>query len=368
MTKTQLFAAVGGIGDDLVTRPTVPAAPARPRKSRRPLAIAASVAACLLLTLAAVIYVQIDLNYFVASCAGTPGTIVDGLYYFKDVNSGIYVYDPATGKSELVISELFHDLDGARINSYGVYYRTADRRNLTVRVHATGETKTLYKSSSGWTHTSISELYEDTVLFTLHNKEQSTRHVLLLDAQTGEVLDSSGAIAFSVPYPVGDRNIAKQNESGSSLRYLTEDGEPILVDDYKLNVGDVYSHNLYAGDSLIAYYWRGDGSRQFVLLRPSGENLKIEHDFEVVAGTNDYLFGHLPTGLTTHTASPLYAYSIATGETFILISDYQMQELTTDGTYLYATAPWSSHTDVYRLDYAEGGTLTGVTLIDTIGE
>ncbi len=383
MNKYRLFAAVGDIDDAFITRAADDTRlktefAARKKRRRR---VAALVAACLAVAFVGAVYVQIDLNYFVASCGSSLGTLVDGVYYYRDINAGFYAFDPATGESELLISELFHDLDSARINDYGIYYRTGGRRNLVVRVHETGETKTLYKASpSEWTHTNIYELYEDKVIFTLYNKELEHRTVLVLDARTGEVLETLQNLqsyqdrSLTVPYPVGSRNIAWQHDMEISDHYLVENGRPILVNGHKLSLGGEYTLNTYAGESLIAHFYRMPGDEidlpnlNYVLIRPNGENILIPNGFAVVGGTDDYLFGHLPNALTTHTSRPLYAYRIETGETFALIPDYEMQALTTDGTYLYATAPWSSHTDVYRLDYQADGTLSGVTLVDTIGE
>ncbi len=374
MNKHQLFAAVGGVGDDLVSRnhPVERARVSRPRRARRAALLA--LAACLILTFASLIWVQIDRNRFVASCGGSPGTISNGTYYFYDINSGFYAYTPG-GEPTCLVSEMFHDLEGIRVNSYGTYYTTAGRRNLVVRIHETGETVTLYRADrSDYTHTRISEIYEDTILFMLYNKDLEYRTLLCLDARTGELLETLlerqpyDAYRADIPYPVGDRNIALRNDPANPLRHLVEDGEPILWEDHFLTIGDVYGNNHYAGKSLITGFYldheNGDRTRNYVLLRPDGENILVQDAFEVVGGTDDYLFGR-PRGAEFRT---LWSYCIATGEVALLIEDYRKQEIVTDGIHLYATAPWSSQADVYRLDYSENGVLLGLTLMDTIGE
>lgn len=385
MTKAQLLAAVGGIGDDLVTRCTpeglTPATDdtrvLTPRTNRQKTRrrITAAVAACLLVAFLSAIYVQIDLNYFTAACGGSPGTIAAGRYYYYNRNAGYFAYDPATGESELLVSKLFRDLEGGRVNEYGFYYTALDSHHLKVRVHETGETVTLYEADfDAWTHTGITELYEETLLYTLYNKDRRYRTILLLDAVNGEVLETVadrlpyGVENYTIPYPVGDRNIGKTTVlDKTTLRHITEDGEPLLLDGQYLGIGDAMGNNLYAGDSLIAGYWKNGtstGGQQFALIRPDGRDILIDPAFEVFGGTNDYLFGRL----YGDERSALWMYDITTGQTAILIEHYTMQEITTDGTYLFATAPWSHTTEVYRLDYAEGGTLLGVTLIDTIGD
>ncbi len=378
MTTTlqkQLYAAMGGIGDDLVSRAKSPTRERTLRIRRKRRIAIASVAACLLLTFASVIWVQIDLNRFAASCGGNPGTIVDGTYYFYDLNSGFYAYDPETRETTLVVSELFHDLEGVHVNSYGTYYTTSGRRNLVVRVHETGETVTLYRAESEYTHTRIVEIYEDAVLFSLYNKDLLYHSTLLLDARTGEVLETildhadNDRAVYTFPYPVGDREIGYCSNSSVSLRHLIENGEPILIDGHMISLGGEYGHNKYAGESLIAQYRVDlpDGSTspiRYALIRPNGENLLIPNGFIVMGGTNDYLFGRpLDADLRT-----LWSYCIETGEVTLLIPEYTQQEITTDGTLLYATAPWSSHTEVYRLTYDGNGHLTGLTLIDNLGD
>ncbi len=376
MNKQQLFAAVGAIGDDLVSRNQSADRPnTHRRRARRGFRIAvASVAACLALTFAALIWIQVDNNRFVASCGGSPGTVVDGTYYFYDLNSGFYAYTPG-GEPIRLVSELFHDLEGIRVNGYGTYYTVSGRRDLVVRIHDTGETVTLYRSDRGdYTHTRIHEIYEDTVLFMLYNKDLEYRTLLRLDARTGEVLETLfekqpyNAYRADIPYPVGERDIALRNDPANPLRHLVEDGEPILWEEHFLTIGDVYGHNHYAGGSLIAGFSRtnedGSSTKNFVLLRPDGESILVQDAFEVVGGTDDYLFGR-PHGADLRT---LWSYCIATGEVTLLIEDYRKQEITTDGIHLYATAPWSGQADVYRLDHTEQGTLRALTLIDTIGE
>ncbi len=387
MTKTQLFTAVGGIGDDLVTRATTPASapatdaarPHAPRASRHKTRrrITAAVAACLLVAIIGAIYVQIDLNYFVAACGGAPGTIANGRYYYYDLNAGYFVYDPATGESEMLVSELFHDLERGAVNEYGFYYTAMGSRQLKCRVHETGETVTLYEAPRDeWTHTVITELYEDAILYTLYNKDLRVRTLLLLDARSGKVLETIadrmpyGVEDYTIPYPVGDRHIGRTTDlDRTNLRHITEDGEPIRLNGHYLAVGDAVGHNKYAGDSLIASYMKdgtSTGGQQFALIRPNGNDILIDPSFDVFGGTNDYLFGHLTTDKAPY--DTVYSYHIATGETAVLIADYQMQEITTDGTYLYASAPWGRATEVYRLDYAADGTLIGAMLIDSIGD
>ncbi len=372
MTKAQLFAAVGDIGDDLVARAADTARLAdmyaKRKKSRR--RTAAIIAACLLVAFVGAIYVQIDLNYFVASCGGSPGTLVNGIYYYRDINSGLYAYDPATGKFDLLISELFNSFDFVNINTYGIYYVGANDHDIKLRIHETGKTVTLYRETSDdYSHTSIEALDENTVTCILHSGDARYRTVLVLDALTGEILDTPidhlpyDEGDMSIPYPVGDRNIARYtHQLGSS--YLTEDGEPLLIDGEPVYHGTPYGSD-YAGESLIARY--NKNGTHYLLLRPSGENLLLPPDFEVYGGTNDYLFGRLPSPISIHNR-PLHAYEIATGRFFALIPSYDMQEIITDGTHLYTAAPWASHTDVYRLDYTPDGTLTGATRIDTIGD
>ncbi len=373
MNQMQLFASVGEIGDDLISRARPVASPPRSRRRRRRIAVAA-LAASLLLTFAVGLWVQIDQNRFVASCGGSPGTLVNGVYYFYDLNSGFYAYTPG-GEVTRLVSEMLHDLEGICVNDYGTYYTTAGRRHLVVRVHETGETVTLYRADrSDYTHTRIHELYEDTVLYMLYNKDLAYRTLLLLDARTGEVMETLlekqpyDAYRADIPYPVGERNIALRNDPTTPLRHLVEDGKPILWEGFELTIGDLYGNNLYAGGSLIGGFYRddkdGSRTRHYVLLRPDGENVLVRDAFEVIGGTDDYLFGR-PRGEDSHT---LWSYCIATGETALLISDYRKQEIVTDGIHLYATAPWSSQADVYRLDYSPDGTLRGLILTDIIGE
>ncbi len=378
--REQLYAAVGGIGDDLITRARdddrLRRMNQRRRTRRAVRAVWISVAACLLLTFIGGLWVQIDMNRFMASCGGRSGTLVHGTYYFYDPNSGFYAYTPG-GEPIRLVSELFHDLEGVRVNGYGVYYTEKSRRNLVVRVHETGKTVTLYRADSDeYTHTAIHEIYEESILFMLYNKELSYRTLLLIDGRTGEVLETLfekqpyDAYCADIPYPVGERRVALRSDPAHPLRHLVENGEPILADGHYLFIGDEYNHNRYAGDSLIAGFYRDRdddptlSNRSFVLIRPNGENILIPNGFSVIGGTDDYLFGR-PADADLRT---LWSYHIETGAVTLLIPEYTMQEITTDGVHLYATAPWSAHADVYRLNYAEDGTLTGLSLIDIVGE
>ncbi len=383
MTRMQLFSAVGDMGEDLISRATddryagtpdaARAHGSRPSSKRTRRRVAVAVAACLLVAFVGAIYVQVDLNYFAASCGASLGTIEDGVYYYRDINAGFYAYDPATGRTQRLVGELFHNLDGIRVNGYGSYYTASGRLHLKMRLHETGETVTLYTASADeYTHTGVTEIYEDTLLFSLYNKHEYYRTILLLDARTGEVLETLcdrepyRQVQFTTPYPVGERHIGYAYVEGYGS-YVTEDGEPLLIDGQQVVIGTRYGTHTYAGDSLVVNYTLDNPyGHQYILLRPNGENVKVQNRFEVIAGTNEYLFGF--PNESQDAQDTLCAYRIDTGETVVLIENYRMQEVATDGTYLFATAPWSHHTDVYRLVYTADGTLTGVTLVDIIGD
>ncbi len=381
MTRLAFAQSLGGIGDDLITRvqdtdrlTAYRKATVKTRRRRRGI-----LAASLALVLVCSILVQIDLNYFVASCGGSSGTIEEGIYYYRDINRGLYAYDPATGESDLVLGELFRDLDDVHVSPYGIYYTSRNGLTLKFRDRKTGKTRTLYTASSkDWTHARIESVSLSSIIYRLYNKEERHSTTLSLCPLTGSVQET---LADRIPYDaewyhfisLGERRLTwVHTKSGEGLpdsgitvgSYLAEEGEPLLIDGHYCSPA-FGEDGSYIGINLLVSYRIDGHTNSYALLTPGGETILVEENFQVFAGAGDYLYGFPADDTLRNT---LYAYRISTGETAPLIPGFKMYSVVTDGIYMYAYGPWSRTQDVYRLDYDPTGRLVGVTSVGTVGE
>lgn len=368
MKREEISDALGLLPDDMIRE--AEHVRQNPKKRRRwPKWVA--LAACLCLVLAGGVHTLYRFDYLLAACGAYPGTIVDGVYYYRVPHSGVWSYTPEGGSQKLLSTYWIEDT--WQVNEYGIYYWQG--LSLYVCDHETGQRQKLYSASrSDCTHIRFSLCQDGNVIFIGYNRDTRVRFELLLDGKTGDVLETvmeptsydDLAIAYSNAHvTVGDRELqlVPIGDEDERLFGLTENGESILPEG--MGVTQYAKH--YFGDNVwliggrLGEGWNG-ATVPFVVLRPDGnDEILTLPDKNYCGGTNDYLFYSEYTELDYS----VRCLEIATGKTWELVRDAEctIYAFTTDGTYLYSSVPWGETQACWKLEYGSDGKPAGLTLI-----
>ena len=379
MTNEQLSASLSYLGDELLTE-----CGARRQRPKRSWRTALVKAACIALVLFSGIYVAGRFDYSLgAGCASSPGTIADGRYYYHVRHSGVWCYDPAMGTSERVLSTFWYD--GYAVNSYGIYYRRGE--TLYVQVHETGERIKLYTAPRDCTRLFFSLLGDGRIDVQLRfNSDVMLWSEYLLDGRTGGLLEvrqeyaSSGA-GFEQFYENTHLTLGGyeftlvpggQRADGVDLYRLLRDGEDVTPEETLFDQGFfVLRGGQYA---LVGCVRDGKLTHDMLCLGADGSvtTLRCPNTRSYVAAADGFVFyDQYEWQLAEQRYVGVGCHDIAAGEEWLLTVDRtgltrELYDYTTDGTYLYACAPWSSAHTVWRLVSGEDGRPAALEYVDTL--
>lgn len=383
MNGEHLLQYLGQIDDSLVQECCAPMRVRTPKRWQKALATAA----CICLVLGGAFGALVKLGYFSAGCGGWPGTIVNGVYYYQQSHSGAWCYAPG-GSSKKLVSSLF--MDGWLVNENGLYFdngRTLYRKDL-----ASGRVQRLY-TASRWecSHIAFSLEEDGTVVLTVYDKHRERMKQLLLDGLTGKVLqDLSGWVDYSnVLYGDGDgyrmyeyryyscgadtyELVSATDLNGDASADLLLNGESVLPEGWYVVFRPVQEDmngnllvELYTGRK--ADHWQNLND---LLIRTDGSTvlLREHHSYEACTPDGRYLFYQGTTfdeqGNEVQT-DVLYCMNADTGESWPLPVDANTPQysLTTDGEYLYTSAPWADEQACWHILYDEAGRPASLSLV-----
>ncbi len=292
VNREELYRAIGELDEALLERSERASSG---KKGLRRLLLAV---ACMGLLIMGVRETIDRLDLFRMGCSTIAGTLVDGVYYYREGHNGLWQYTPEDG-SRKIIREW--DMDGWQVNTYGVYY--SQGRSLYVREHESGKKRCLFKTGF-WESSFINfSLQEDgNVVVSVHNTRKKTIYQVLLDGVTGAVLEQ---VTDVLPYPgyegllyseahfqVGDRQITLVPMEGKNDCDVMENGVSLLKEGESVN----YWMGTYYGDNLFLRF-RDEENPMFVhylVLRPDGNDSELVSIGGIpLTGTNDYLFSSL---------------------------------------------------------------------------
>ena len=292
VNREELYRAIGELDEALLERSEKASSG---KKGLRRLLLAV---ACMGLLIMGVRETIDRFDLFRMGCSTTAGTLVDGVYYYRESHNGLWQYTPEEG-SRKIVSEW--DMDGWQVNTYGVYY--SQGRGLYVREHESGKKRCLFKAGF-WESSFINfSLQEDgNVVVSVHNTRKNTIYQVLLDGVTGLVLEQ---VTDILPYPsyevllyseshfqVGDRQITLVPLEGRNNCDVLENGVSLLKEGERVN----FWMGTYYGDNLFLRF-RDEENPMFIhylVLRPDGNDSELISIGGIpLAGTNDYLFNSL---------------------------------------------------------------------------
>lgn len=360
MKATRFSSALGKVNDKYIME-----AVTYERKKKSGWLKWGAMAACLCLVIVGVLDTLGRFDYsFKAGCGATPGTIVDGIYYYYVPHSGVWSYEP-NGVSQKQLSTYW--MEEWTVNDYGIYYWQG--MSVYVRDHETGERRKLYSAS--WpecTHIRFRLRDDGNIIFIGYNKDTRIRYELLLDGITGElietVMEPTSYDDITLPYSEAHKIIGNREVELLALSkrdrvvYSLMENNVSLLPEGML----VYRYEEYFGDALWLGVWREDrvdDEETYAILYPDGKT-------EIVTLPNQYYCG----GTTEYLFAPnenceVLCVEVATGESWILGMDTpgNFLDLATDGNYLYTMAPWAEGQTCWKLEYNEEGRPISISLI-----
>lgn len=336
------------------------------------------IAACLCLLLAGAVHTLQRFDYFLfrAGCSALPGTVADGVYYYNVRHDGVYAYRPG-GESEKLLSTFWEE--GWQVNGYGLYYYRG--KSLYVRPHETGKCQKLH-TEKGSTHIRFQLKPDGNIILTAYNKHKELIWQQLLDAKTGDILET---VMEPTPYNVyyksgtysdlncwaGDRSLLlsyREEDPGpeSSARSgfrLFENGKDILPEDVYVYKGS--AHN--TGDTLIIFGYRteeeseNEDRKLLIVLRPDGND-------SIFTVQNQYYHYGADSFLFYSDMGEVWCLSLEDGSYWELDaaqeSAVDFYDISTDGQYVYACAPWNHIQECWKVEYDADGKPAGLSLVD----
>ena len=345
-------------------------------------------AACVCLVLGSTFGIMVKLGYFSAGCGGWPGTIVNGDYYYTVPHSGVWRYTPG-GESEKLLSALW--MDGWLVNENGLYFdrgRSLYRKDLT-----TGKIQRLYTASL-WecSHIGFSLEEDGTIVLTVYDKRRERQQQLLVDGLNGDVLKQLSDWVDYSEIRYGDSDGYQMYEyrwytCGDDIYELvyTTDRNGDASDDLLLNGESVLPHGWYAvfrprqddlnGNLLVDVYtgrkedyWK---TQKTLLIRADGTTALLEYrGYDTATPDGRYLFFARSIDAVVQGSelanSPIGCCDTETGEVWPLAMDAEtdVYDMTSDGQYLYTSAPWADEQACWRIKQDESGRPAALTLLD----
>ena len=323
-----------------------------------------AMAACFCLVVAGTLNTlnRFDYSFDGGNCSTAPGTIVNGVYYYYVPHSGIWSYEPNSVSQKQLSTYWFEEW---AVNDYGIYYQQG--MSVYVQDHETGERRKLHSASQpDCTHIRFELRSDGNIIFTSGNKDNHTRYELVLDGITGEVIEtvtepvSYNDLSYNESHKtLGNREVELLAVSEDSvLCQLMENGVKLLPEEML-----VYKYEEHWGGALWFRVWQEDltdDEMKYAILYPDGKTEIVTLPTQYYCGgTTEYLF-------TTSENCKVLCVEVATGKSWILEMDApgDFHDLSTDGNYLYTTAPWTDGQTCWELQYNDEGRPVGITLVN----
>ena len=332
---------------------------------RRVALIALSLSLCLLLTVIPVMH-RLDYHPFLASCSGSIGEIVLGDYYYFVPHRGVYCYDPESNASRLVLHTYW--ADEYVVHSGGVFY---ERGLSAYWCDSNGERQRVYTANPlETTHIALNTMTTGEVAITCYNKHNQTLYQVILHGMRGVIQGKTEEQSYKeiklseACHSIGERRgivLVQTDARNNWLLDIHENGASLLPDGATVSKYRV----LQAGWSLwFTIYYEDqthDGFADYLVLDANGDTRIVTlPDQPYVGGDAAYLF--YPTY-----DNGVGCVEIATGESWVLTSEgdtTNVYDIATDGTYLYASAPWSEQQSAWRIERDHTGKPVGITLLN----
>ena len=369
---------------DHVDPALVDAAGRKPRLWPKRLRRFAAVAACLALVVGLGLDTLLRFGYFSMGCSASPGSIVDGTYYFYVSHNGLWRWSEEGG-TEKVLSTYWYD--GAGVNSYGVYY--SRDRSLYVIPHETGKTERLCTAPRDrCSHMAFPLLPDGRVDLVLYDKHHQMGSEYLMDGRTGDILetlqedvpysDFLGDFYYRSVFQLGDHVFRLEDRDGSRAFRLTLDGETVSlpnvlwVDTYGGPLGETGEYAILYARTADDAEAEDEDDRQ-ILLSSDGTVHILPYGEHFFTGARGYLYSIDYTLVPADTEDPwdepdrqptgIRCYEIATGETWLLTTDAEVDlyQFVTDGDLFFTCVPWDSKQVAWRLQYDGEGRPVGLT-------
>lgn len=301
-----------------------------------------------------------------AGCSSPIGTIVDGVYYYYEPHRGVYAYE-GFGRSRKVLSAF--GTDWWEVNDYGIYYTHGNR--LSVRPHGSRKKQLLLKAD-GWTHLADLRLLPDGSVGATALRGDGTQTEFLLDGRTGELLREPAPphSIFDPPeaetrFALGERRLElvplfPEDPHAASRLDLRENGVSLLPE------GCWVTRDIHftPGERLLLLGETKEDSRFIAVFTPQGE-----HFFPMESSYYSSIFQNVVGDFLFYPGSDgPAALSLLSGESRALPADRktvsELYYFTTDGRLLYATAPWESPQECWRVEYGADGFPARLVLLD----
>lgn len=336
MTAEKLYLILSDIDDILIKNAKIKSSPIWLKRT-------VSVA-CIALVLLSGIFVLDRFDYgFGAKCSAYPGDIINGVYYYDEEHSGVWSYTPDTGAKKELSTFFFDNYEATQDgiyfwNRYSLYLK--DNQDEITRIHTTNPFK--------YTHISVDILNDGKIAITQHNKRNRVYSEVLIDkngvSYPTHLLAYTGMdIAYSNRYfNLGDR-----------MFYLQRNGEKIGVYENGNLLTENYSASQYAkfyfGNSLwIPVY--SDEEYAYLHLTKTQTEIVILPFSHIDSGTDDFLF------FADTMQNKVICYDIKQKNYYNIKWEDKtdLYTFTTDGKYLYSSAPWDGKQACYEIIYNNG--------------
>lgn len=371
--KNKIIDSIGKIDDDMIE--SVDALrQSKNKRSKTKWIKWVAIAACFCLVAVGSINTLQRFDYLKGDgCSATPGTIVDGSYYYKVDHSGVWKY--ADGVNEKVLNTYWED-SGWLVNESGLYY-SCDKNVYRMDLD-TLERNKIFSTSEG-THIGFDLTQDGNVIVTVYDKNARYKYQVLVNGKDGGVIeqltdkisyDSNTPLFTKLHYQVGERKIELVQAGGDERtpHYMpTENGVSLLpegrwVSNYGYeHVDGVISFDVYQegretqeeSEMLIAF---ADGK---TILEPRYNNYSgaIGHILLYVDFNSTENFGSNGNGI--------WCYDTDSGEKWQLKIDSECEfySFTNDNQMLYSCVPWSEEQTAWEIIY-EGAKPVSLQLID----
>ena len=326
-------------------------------------------AACLCLVLggiAAGTFNILDrLGYFRLGCSTLPGTIVDDQYYYYVRHSGVWRY--SNGKAEKLIGDYW--MRGYALGENCLYYDdySANLHRIDLQ---TLKKKKIYSASDA-THIDFSVKDGGNVIVTVYNSKKRYYYEVLIDGETGEVLerltdkisyDDTDRSDADPHYIIGYRDIVLVPIGEASERkYMpTENGKALLpegswVRDSICNFcEEVKSFVVYNGSDA------SEESEVLIIFADGKTYLKQKEEYPIYNGT----IGHILL-YADNDGPGIWCYDPDSKEKWELKTDtkHSFDSFTNDDKMLYSCEPWNCDQAAWKIVY-EGNRPVALQLID----
>lgn len=350
MNSQDILEAIGRVND----RDVADAA----RTGRRlPLWIRAlGTAACLCLVCMGAL--MLFINGMGASAGGGGGEFAGGWYYYRLMDDNLYRYNGIAGSEKVLSGWQYDSWD---TNDYGLYYK--QNRRLYVIEHESGQKRLLYRSGLFESSHIGFELYGDDVIVSVYNKRKDSVYEVLIDGETGEVLENVMELTYGfdywgqysdLNYNVGGRELLLEPvRKGERYRfYITEKG--LRLSDLQVDIWPEYCD----GGLWFNVYDEDEDTETYFVVYPEGEKLlELAYSRRTMADGYMYWYDYdqtQPPGVDIWT---MLCMELETGEIWELEVDtpgVDLEVLATDGKLMYSSFYAAKTVACWEIVYRDG--------------